>query len=296
METMETLRRRIDSAQGLHSLVRTMKTMAMVNIRHYEAAVAALDDYAETVERGFQVVLREGLYSVTLSNTSPSRPLGVIVIGSEQGMVGQFNERMALYAHARLREMALPEGSVVVTLGNRMASRLQSLGYAVEDSLVVPNSVHGISGIVGQLLVHIDRWRTQEPPIEQVWLFFNQTETSASYRPTHLQLLPLDSTWIAQITDRPWESRSLPIYRMEWEPLFSALVRQYLFAGLYRAVAQSLASENASRLVAMQAAEQNIEERLDEFQMRLQQQRQTSIMNELLDVIAGYVALTDVSS
>jgi F-type H+-transporting ATPase subunit gamma len=79
---------------------------------------------------------------------------------------------------------------------------------------------------------------------------------------------------------------------MDREALFSSLVREYLFVSLYRAFAESLASENASRLASMQAAEKNIEERLRELSAQYHQQRQMSITSELLDIVSGFEALT----
>ncbi len=80
---------------------------------------------------------------------------------------------------------------------------------------------------------------------------------------------------------------------MDWERLFSALIRQYLFVSLFRGFAESLASENASRLASMQGAERNIEEWLGELNTRFHQQRQMSITEELLDIVAGFEALKD---
>jgi F-type H+-transporting ATPase subunit gamma len=71
------------------------------------------------------------------------------------------------------------------------------------------------------------------------------------------------------------------------------LIRQYLFAVLYRALAESLASENAARLASMQAAEKNIEERSDELTARYHRRRQNAITEELLDVTAGFEVLQD---
>jgi F-type H+-transporting ATPase subunit gamma len=82
------------------------------------------------------------------------------------------------------------------------------------------------------------------------------------------------------------------MYTMAWSNLFSALIRQYFFGSIYRAVAESLASENASRLSSMQAAERNIEERLDELKAEYHQERQRSITEELLDIVAGSEALS----
>ena len=69
------------------------------------------------------------------------------------------------------------------------------------------------------------------------------------------------------------------------------MVRQYLFVSLFQACAESLASENASRIAAMQAAEKNIEERLEELQGQYNHLRQTAITEELLDVVTGFEAL-----
>ncbi|PVE33232.1 F0F1 ATP synthase subunit gamma, partial [Enterococcus faecalis] len=66
---------------------------------------------------------------------------------------------------------------------------------------------------------------------------------------------------------------------------------EHLFVSLFRAFAESLASENAARLVSMQAAERNIEERLDELHKLYHHQRQNAITSELLDIISGFELL-----
>ena len=70
-----------------------------------------------------------------------------------------------------------------------------------------------------------------------------------------------------------------------------ALIREYLFVSLFRACAESLASENASRLAAMQRADKNIDELLEELNSTFQRLRQSSIDEELFDVISGFEAL-----
>jgi F-type H+-transporting ATPase subunit gamma len=71
------------------------------------------------------------------------------------------------------------------------------------------------------------------------------------------------------------------------------LVREYLFISLYHAFAESLASENASRLSSMQAAQKNIAERLSDLNAEYRRQRQSSITAELLDIVSGFEALTE---
>ena len=71
----------------------------------------------------------------------------------------------------------------------------------------------------------------------------------------------------------------------------STRFREYLFVCLFQACAESLAGENAKRLASMQRAEKNIQELLDQIQLRYQQQRLDSIEEELFDVISGFEAL-----
>jgi len=71
-----------------------------------------------------------------------------------------------------------------------------------------------------------------------------------------------------------------------------ALVREYLFVSLFKTCAESLASENTSRLVAMQRAEKNIDDLLQTLTRNFNRLRQTSIDEELFDVISGFEALS----
>jgi F-type H+-transporting ATPase subunit gamma len=79
---------------------------------------------------------------------------------------------------------------------------------------------------------------------------------------------------------------------MDRSQLLAALIRQYLFVQLYRACAESLASENTSRLLTMQTAEKNIDERIDELNISYHSRRQEAITGELLDVISGFEVLS----
>jgi F-type H+-transporting ATPase subunit gamma len=78
---------------------------------------------------------------------------------------------------------------------------------------------------------------------------------------------------------------------MDPDQLLSSLIREYLFITLFRAFVDSMASENAARLAAMQGAQTNIEELMDDLQRQYHQLRQMSITEELLDIVSGFEAL-----
>ena len=291
-QTLEALRRQIYSVEEMQSVVTTMKAMAAVNIRQYEDAVESLAEYNHTIEMGLQIALRHRPEEIKIAQRVLSGPLGAIVFGSDQGMVGQFNQEITNNALKVLKKGPLGNRDCrLLAIGRRVAARLAQAGHPPTASLPVPGSLAGITPRVQEVLVSIEAWR-EGRGIEQILLFYNTPVHGASYRATALQLLPVDLRWLRKLDKRGWPSQGLPTYTLEWDVLFAALIREYFFAALYRAFAESLASENASRLSSMQAAEKNIEERLDHLNAQYHHLRQSSITEELLDVVVGYEVLT----
>lgn len=291
METIESLRRRIKSAEDLHAVVKTMKALAAVTIRQYEKAVESLGEYSRTVELGFQVLLKQKPPGVGLTQPALNERLGAIVFGSDQGMVGQFNEVIARHAAQELEQRNVSQDNLsLLAAGGRVLARLEEAGQPVEDLIALPGSVAAVTPVVQRVVLKIESWRSKRG-IDEVLLFFNRPLSGASYRPQTIQLLPVDIEWFGGLASKPWPCRAIPFFTMDWNRLFSWLIREYLFISLYRAFAESLASENASRLASMQVAERNIENRLDELNAQYHQQRQSAIDAELFDLVAGFEAL-----
>lgn len=292
MQTTEILKHKLATAEDLYSIVKTMKALAAVNIRQYEEAERSLDHYRRAVEMGLQIVLRQGPRSRVVTRKAPRRNLGAVVFGSDQGMCGQLNDDVARHAIEEMDASGVDrEGRALLAVGHRIAGRLEDAGQPLEGTETVPGSTSGITPAVQDLLLRIDRWR-DEWQIDQVLLFYAEHHSGASYRPRTTHLLPIDDFWLHALQEREWPTNQFPTFTMNRDRLFSSLVHEYLFVSLYRAFAESLASENASRLASMQGAERNIEERIVELTMLYQQRRQLAITEELLDVAAGFEALS----
>jgi F-type H+-transporting ATPase subunit gamma len=169
---------------------------------------------------------------------------------------------------------------------------LEEAGESFDSLFHVPSSVDGINPAVRSLLLEINTLRERDA-VDKVILYYNHPISGSAYKSVRKQLVPVDMSLFRAPVRETGKSRSLPMYTMDQERLLSRLVSQYLFAQLYRAYAESLASENASRLMTMQAAEKNIEERLDELNAVFHGQRQDSITSELLDIVSGVEALRE---
>ena len=293
MQEIEALKRKIDTAADLQSVVKTMKALAAVSMRQYEQAVASLSEYNRTIDLGLQVVLRAGAAPLRLTRSVSEGRLGAIVFGSDQGLCGRFNEQVADSALSALPTLeAEPERRCVFAVGTRMTSRLAEMGQAAEETLAMPASLNGVTLKVQDLLARIETWG-EEHRLDRVMLFHNRLLSGAAYMPHMVHLMPLDWTRLGRLAGQTWPSRSLPTFTMDREALLSSLLRQHLFVSLYRAFGESLASENASRLAAMQAAERSIAERLEALQGEFRYQRQHAITEELLDIVSGFEALNE---
>lgn len=292
MLTLEQLRRQVQSAEDLHSITKAMKALAAVRIRQSRQAVESLDHYGRTVELGLQAVLRNRPREIRPTEDEPKpRAVGAVVFGSDLGLAGRFNVRIADFALEMLDEEVPDRGSrTVLAVGSRVAGQLESQGQDVALRFSAPDSIEAVTPTVQELLVAIQGIRVARG-LDRVHLFYHHYHVGATYRPHRVHLLPLNLEWLRGLEARPWATRVIPTFRTPWERLFAALVREHLFVTLYAAAALSQASENASRLASMEAAERRIEERREDLQARFNQQRQQRITEELLDLLTGFLAL-----
>lgn len=290
-DTSASLLREIKSAGDLQSVVRTMKAIAASRIKQYESSVRALTDYDRTVELGLGACFRAnaGLAAVTAEKKRATDVgiTGAIVFGSDQGLVGQFNQTLTDYA---IKTLAARSGkSEVWAVGERVHARLADAGIPLMGLFSVPTSVEAIAPLVGQIQIASEAQRAKGEYAE-LYLFHNRPQVGARYEPVSQRLLPLDERWKARLANVRWPSRNLPEV-MGGTTTMRTFIREYLFISLFRACAESLASENASRLAAMQRADRNIDELLETLHNTFHALRQGSIDEELFDVVSGYEAL-----
>jgi len=287
MQTLDALQKRIKTTTDLLSVVKTMKSLAAVNIRHFERAAQSLVQYAQVVEHGWSVLFRSG--GVMLPAGKESKAV-LLTVGSDQGMCGQFNElavQAGLKAGKQLRERDLKVS--FWSAGDRIRAMLEDSGKEPELHFSMPGTLGGVAPIVNDLVGYMAEWKRQG--VERFHVVYNGQHEHEGYSPINNRILPLDKTWGEQLGADEWPGRCIPQVFIPGDTMFSELFRQHLFIMLYGAIARSMAAENIARLAAMHAAEKNIEDMREELQANFRQTRQNSITEELLDVMAGFEAL-----
>ena len=287
--TAAALSRKIASAGDLQSVVRTMKAVAAANLSQYEQSVRALAEYGHTVELGLGACFREvgtpAMSDADLDSGDQRSPV-VIVFGSDQGLVGRFNDDIVDFASTSLA--TFPGEPRIWAIGERVHARLVDVGLRPVGLLPVPGSIHAVASLVGEILVQCVSAQARGAELH---LFHQRPAASGNCVPTSLRLLPLDKEWLGGLAQKEWPGSCLPDIIGGMSATLRALIHEYLFVSLFRACAQSLASENASRLIAMRRADRNIGELLETLGMMFHNVRQNGIDEELFDVVSGFEAL-----
>jgi F-type H+-transporting ATPase subunit gamma len=293
METLEKLQRRIEISRDLQSIVRTMKTLSAVTVRHCERASHVVRAYDETVDLGLQIVLRDPpiakMAIKSAEDTAKRGPVGTIVVGSDHGLCGRYNDAVV---DAAREDIASYDSDALrlAVVGTRAAGIMEAGRRKPDIVYSAPGSVSGISEITATLLALIDIWQRVDG-IGRLRIVHNTQSSENRPRPVAMSLLPISAAFLRHQAQRPWPSRRLPTYTEDRHTLLAQLLRQHVFVRIYRALAEAQASEHAARLSAMQAAERGIRDHLSEMDFLYRQKRQEQITTELLDVVTGSLIL-----
>lgn len=292
-DTLIDLRHRIKNTDDLRSVVKTMKAMSAACIPPFEEAVTSLDDYCLTIKLALLIALKPiqtPTQALSISARVENLPRGFLVFGTDQGMVGQFNENLSDQVIAQVRELESPV--VIWTVGKRVQMRLENAGLSVTRVFPTPSSVEAITTLVTDILLEVENSRDLGET-GMIFKVHNHPIMRGSHEYRCHQLLPLDKQWREEISKRPWPTKLLPEMIGFVPDDLATLIREHLFTSIFQACAESCAAEHAARLVAMQLAEKNIQDRRQQLALDYNHQRQSTIDEELFDLISGFEALTN---
>jgi F-type H+-transporting ATPase subunit gamma len=282
-ESLEGMRHKISGVSKLESVVKTMKVLAASNIVQYEQSIQSLHDYTRTIELGLSVYFRKNSVALPF-NQGDSKRLYLVVFGSDQGLVGQFNDAIYNFTVDYLKTW---QGEISIwAVGERIYSKLVDSGIPVVTLMDVPSTVDGITPLVGEILINCENY-IKNDIMSNLVIIYNHLSSGMNYKPVMQRILPIDATWQSELAQLKWPTRMLPEVVGNEAFTLEALIREQIFIAIFKGCAQSLASENASRLASMQRAEKNIEELVDVMGRSIQLLRQKGIDEEIFDVIAG---------
>ena len=284
--SLETLKKRIQTTTDLKEIVTTMKTLSSASVGQYEKALLSLYYYGRTVKAGFNGLTRADFFTYHPSKIRANPKMLAVVIGSDNGLVGRFNRDLMTFTEQTLNDL-YPKGEKhILSIGKRIGLLAPLYHMHQEGTYSLSNSVKEISIISGIILTKIHELIYQKH-IDAVYLFFNQKQGNTAFISDYLQVIPLPAEQFSNVKKEKWQGRMPPLITANKDALFQSLIREYLIVVLAHALTSSLASEHYTRMIHMQEAERNINDSLDELNLKYQQLRQNQITDELIDIVSG---------
>lgn len=275
MEQLARLKARIESLEELRELMRAMRALAAAHVQSAQASISGIRAYTTVIENA----IAEG---VTLLSQPPGRSPGtddgrvLVVIGAEHGFVGALNEQLVEQAGRTLgsdRQLAL--------VGTRLAEVTREHGLAASWTEAMSTQTAGVLKTARRVAARLAEAAEAE-------LLFAAYRRGGGHEIECRRVLPLAGTLLEQMVERP-----PPLHHLPARVLLERLAGEYLLAEVTHAIMEAFASENGARLQVMEAADRNIDNRLNGLEVHARSARQTAITAELLDVITGGQAVTE---
>lgn len=284
MAELRELQRQLDSVKALDEVVNAMRNLAAIYVRRAEAGLEAVRPYSQVVETSLAVLLDQT--EAIRPKCSEDGPCLALVFAADQGLCGTYNDRVANAALSFHGEQA--SDVHFVTIGGRGHDLLVLNSITPVLSVPSPTSLEGIRAQVPELASEVFE-TFSEVEATQMFFIYNAYEGMGKFSETVRKVLPPSRDMLEHAG---MDSLNYPpLLSAEPAVLLGALIEEYFFIELYRAMFESHSSENGARLLAMTAAGSNIEERIAELTQEFQAVRQDVITAELLDVVAGAEAL-----
>jgi F-type H+-transporting ATPase subunit gamma len=278
--TWEATQQRRQAVETVHDVVSAMRAIAAGRIQGAQRTLASARRYNEVVLRALATLLAG---SADILSRVDHRTTTLLVVTSEQPLCGAFNLNVLGFAESRWGEVRATGEAHLLVVGQRGMRQLISRGIKPEGGEPAATSLEGIHDLVKRLANLLGE-RHSAGELGNLRVIFNRYHSLTEQVPTEIQLLPLDLTAIPQ--SAPARSQTFQRYLTPAQ-LLDGLVREYLFISLYLIAAESFASEQASRLVAMDSSTRSTERMLEALTDLERRERQGEITRQVLELIGA---------
>ncbi len=279
MPRLADIQGHIASMGELLNIMSAMRSLAGMRVQEAKLALPSSRRYAESMETG----IGGALMLIERQKAEPQARPGrraLILYAAEHGFVAGFNERLAEAAEAEIKL-----GDLLFVLGSRGASLLFERGRQAAWTAPMATRPAAAPGATDQLAKELYA-RIASGQVARVEVMFSRYRQGGQAAIERRVLLPLDTTSFGR-----GRHVQAPLHNIKPGALFEKLATEYVFALLTEAAVESIASENAARFAAMEAACDNVSKKLDQLQSQARQARQEEITTELIDLITGAEAM-----
>ena len=291
MAGSKEIRTKIKSVQNTRKITKAMEMVAASKMRKAQERMRRARPYGDKIRhitahlahanpeyRHPFLVKREG-----------ARGVGVLLVTSDKGLCGGLNTNVLRLLSGRVKEWQDAGRPVQYTaLGNKGFAFLQRFGGKVVSHLTQLGDTPHLDKLVGPVRAMIDDYVSGE--IGVVYIAYTRFINTMKQEPVMEQLLPLPADRLTE-DDRAAGGGWDYLYEPDPKVVLDQLLRRYLEAIVYQALAENIASEQSARMVAMKAASDNASNVIDQLTLVYNKSRQAAITKELSEIVGGAAAV-----
>jgi F-type H+-transporting ATPase subunit gamma len=215
---------------------------------------------------------------------------GVIVVTTDKGLCGGMNTNVLRALTNTMKELDSRGVSLSCTpIGMKGFQFLNRIKAKVVSHVTQMGDTPHLEKLIGAIKVQLDAYENGE--VDAVYLAYTKFINTMKQEPVVEKLLPLSSEKLTQTTDEAREYGWDYLYEPDPQSVVDELLKRYVEALIYQAVAENMASEQSARMVAMKAASDNAKNVIGELQLVYNKTRQAAITKELSEIVGGAAAV-----
>lgn len=287
MASMRDIKRRKSSVQSTQQITKAMKLVSTVKLQRAKANAERSKAYFEKMYKTVQRILaRTGDINHKYLQESETSKKAVVVITSNRGLAGGYNSNIIKLVSRH--EEWKKEDIIVYAIGSKGRDALAKAGYEVREDLadIIEEPAYADAmQLTNRLLAAFE-----EGEFGEIHLAYTAFKNTVSHIPTLLKLLPVvpEESQAQEV-----EEDSIPMnFEPDEEGALDLLIPKYIASLIYGGMVEALASENGARMQAMDSATSNAEEMINDLTLKYNRARQSSITQELTEIIAGADAIS----
>ncbi|MBX3281269.1 MAG: ATP synthase F1 subunit gamma [Acidobacteria bacterium] len=292
MASLLDMRRRIKSVKNTQQITKAMKMVAAAKLKRAQDRVTASRPFAGKMTEvlgGLSAKVADDFSHPLLDARGDEKYL-IVLISADKGLAGAFNANVIKATQAFLKENSAKQAEMVAVgrKGRDFFKRREIqltdeyIGLTGSGQVNYPDAVEIAEKLIQQF--------TEDESIDKVFVVFTEFKTVLSQKPVIQQLLPIPRAEESETEDAAPSSEAEYIYEQPAPEIFGQLLPQYVITQIYRGMLESVASEQGSRMTAMDSASKNAGELIDTLTLNMNRIRQAAITKEIIEVVSGAAA------
>jgi F-type H+-transporting ATPase subunit gamma len=293
MAVGKEIRGKIKSFENTKKITKAMEMVSASKMRKAQERMRAARPYSDKIRNiTANLSLANPEYqSPFMRKDGKSKVTGFIVVTTDKGLCGGLNTNILRAVTNKMKDVRDAGGtSQAAAIGNKGFGFMNRMGVPVLSHAVQLGDAPHLEKLIGPVKVMLDAF--VEGKVDTVFLCYTKFINAIKQEPTVEQLLPLTSDKLAQSAEEKKAYGWDYIYEPDAPTVIDDLMKRYIEALVYRAVAENMASEQSARMVAMKAATDNAGNLIAELKLVYNKTRQAAITKELSEIVGGAAAIS----